>query len=124
MYAERHTVPLTTDAAGAATAYSPVVSGRVLAVHYVKPGSNGFADGVDFDVTVESTGEVLLDKDNINASASFYPRKQVHDTTGTVATLNGTQAMLEPVTVAEDRVKIVVANGGDTKDGSVIVVIG
>lgn len=124
MYAERHTVTLTTDGSGNATGYTPVVSGRVLAVHYVKAASGGFADGVDFDVTVESTGEVLLDKDDINASASFYPRKQVHDTTGTAATLDGTRAMREPVVVAEDRVKIAVASGGDTKSGSVIVVIG
>lgn len=124
MHAERHTVSLTTIADGSATGYTPVVSGRVLALHYVKAGSNAFADTVDFDVTVEATGEVLLDKDNITASASFYPRKQVNGTDGVAATLDGTRAMLEPVVVAQDRVKVVVANAGDTKSGSVIVVIG
>lgn len=124
MYAERHTISLTTNASGAATGYSPVVTGRVVALHYVKAGSGPFSDGVDFDVTVEATGEVLLDKDDVNASASFYPRKQVQTTAGADATLDGTRAMLEPVVVAGDRIKVVVGSGGDTKSGSVIVVIG
>lgn len=121
MYAERHTVSLTTAADGSATGYTPVVSGRVMSLHYVK---SDFADTVDFDVTVDATGEVLLDKDNITASASFYPRKQVTDPTGTAATMDGTRALLEPVFVAQDRIKVAVANAGDTKSGSVIVVIG
>jgi hypothetical protein len=96
MHAERHTVSLTTAADGSATGYTPAVTGRVLALHYVKPDSVSFADTVDFDITVEVTGEVLLDKDNITASASFYPRKQVHDTAGAALTLDGTRILAEP----------------------------
>lgn len=125
MYAERHVVQLTTDAAGAATGYTPVVTGRVLAVHYVKDGSNPFADGVDFTVTAEATGEAILTLTDQNASGSFYPRAATHDVAGAGAlyAAAGT-AVRDRIAVANDRVKIVVAQGGDTKVGAVHVVIG
>lgn len=121
MYAERHAVSLTTDASGAATGYTPAVTGRVLAVIYAK---TDFADGIDFVVSLEATAEVILTGTNVNASAAFYPRVPVDDEAGADATLDGTRKMREPVTAVNDRVKIVVASGGDTKSGTFHIVIG
>jgi len=121
MYAERHTVSLTTDSGGAATGYTPVITGRILAVIYAK---TDFADGVDFAITAEATGEAILTLTDQNASANFYPRAQVHGITGTALTLDGTRLLVEPICVANDRVKVVVAAGGSVKTGSVIVIVG
>lgn len=121
MQVERHVVTLTTDASGDATGYTPNVTGRVLGIRYVK---TDFANGVDFTVTAEATGEAILTLTDQNASGTFYPRQQVHGATGTGLTFDGTRTVQEPLAVANDRVKIVVAQGGNVKTGTVHVVIG
>lgn len=121
MYCERHTVSLTTDGDGAATGYTPVVSGRVLSVVYTK---TDFANTADITVTADVTGMAILTLTDQTASGTFHPRAQVHGPTGTALTFNGTQTVNEPVPVAQERVKVVVAQGGDTKTGSVTIVLG
>lgn len=51
MYCERHTIALTTNGSGAATGYTPVVSGRVLSVVYAKTDFANTADTTEFFVT-------------------------------------------------------------------------
>lgn len=121
MHAERHEVPITTDASGDGTSYTPEVTGRVLGIRYVK---NNYANGVDFTVTLEDTGEAVMVGTDVNASASFYPRVGVTDAAGAAATLDGTRLYRDAVVAVRDRVKIVVAQGGDTKSGTFHVVIG
>lgn len=121
MYAERHAVSLTTDASGDVTGYTPVVSGRVLAVQYVK---NDFDNGADFAITGETSGLAILTLTDQNSSATFYPRAGVCGPTGTALTYDGTRTVNEPVVVAGERVKVVVAQGGNAKSGTVYVVIG
>jgi hypothetical protein len=122
MQAERHVVTLTTAADGSATGYTPVVSGRVLGVRYVK---TDFANGVDFTITAEATGESILSLTDQNASGSFYPRVPTCSTAGAAALYAAAGAAVnDHVCVANDRVKVVVAQGGDTKTGAVHVIIG
>jgi hypothetical protein len=121
MYIQRHIVTITTSGAGAGTGYTPPVRGRVLAITYVK---TDYANGVDFDVTLETTGVVIWDQDNVDAAATVYPRKQVQSTAGVALTLEGTEPVAEPVYAGNERVKIVVANGGATKTGAFHVLIG
>jgi len=121
MYSKRHAVALTTDADGDATGYTPVVNGRVLRVEYVK---SDFADGVDVDVTLESSGVVVWDEDNVNASKTICPREAVHGTDGAAASYADGYPREEPIVVAAERVKIVVASGGDTKSGTFYVTVG
>jgi hypothetical protein len=122
MYAERHAVSLTTNASGAATGYTDRVTGRVLAVVYTKAD---FANGVDFTITAEATAEPILTLTDQNASGVFYPRLGVHGSTGAALLYAaGGTAVCEPVAVANDRVKVVVAQGGDTKTGTVTVIVG
>lgn len=122
MYAERHVVTLTTDAAGAATGYTPVVTGRVLQVHYVK---TDFADGVDFAITSEATGQGVWTESNVNAAAVKAPRQPTHDQVGAASLYAaGGEPVEAPITVVNDRVKILIAQGGDTKTGTFHVVIG
>lgn len=121
MYVERHRLTITTDASGDATAYTPAVDGRILGVVYTK---TDFANGVDITVTLEATGQAVLALTDQNASGTFYPRQQVHGPTGTGLTYNGTQTVNEPVVAGGDRVKVVVAQGGNAKTGTVDVIVG
>lgn len=122
MYAERQTVSLTTNASGDVTGFTDARSGRILSIAYV---IGTFAAGVDLTITVESTGEAILTLTNANASANYYPRVGVHDAVGAAALYAaGGTALREPVTIAQDRVKIVVAQGGNVLTGTVTVVFG
>lgn len=116
MYAERHEVALVTNSSGAATGYTPVVTGRVLAVLYRK---TDFADGVDLDVVTERTAQTIWSEDNVNASKDISPLRAAQASTG--ADITG--AYVYPLAVAE-RIQIDVANGGDTTSGTVHVIIG
>jgi hypothetical protein len=122
MHAQRHVVTLTTDADGAATGYTPVTTGQVLQIHYVK---TDFANGVDFVITAEATAQIIWDEDNVDAAAIRAPRQATHTTAGVAALYAaGGEAVLAPITVANDRIKIVIASGGAVKTGAFHVVIG
>jgi hypothetical protein len=123
VYAERIVIPLTTDASGDCTAYSDRnVTGRVLTVRYVK---TDFADGVDFTVTAEATGESIWAESNVNASATRAPRQATHSTAGAAALYAaGGTAVNDHLVLANDRIKVVVAQGGNVKTGALHVVIG
>lgn len=120
-YVERHAVAVTTAADGSATAYSPVVTGKLSQIRYVK---TDFTDGVDFTITAEATGETLWTESNVNASATRAPRQATHDTVG-VASLYAAAgaAVNDKIALANDRVKIVIASGGNAKAGVFHVVI-
>lgn len=121
MGTRRFSVPVTTDASGDATAYSPYLSGKICSIHYVK---TDFADGVDFTITADATGEGLWTESNVNASASRYPRAPTHSQAG-VASLYaaGGTAVQDAIRLSRDRVKIVVAQGGNAKSGAFTIVV-
>lgn len=112
----RFVVPVTTDGSGAATAYSPVLSGKLVSIRYVK---TDYADTVDFVITAEDTGETLWSEENVTASATRHPRAATHSTAGAAALYaSGGAAVNDKIALGSDRVKIVLANGGDTKSGA------
>lgn len=120
-YAERHVVSVTTAADGSATAYSPTITGKVSQIRYVK---TDFAAGVDFTITAEATGETIWAQNDVNASATVAPRQPTHSTAG-VAELfaSGGTAVSDKIALANDRIKIVIANGGNVKTGTFHLVI-
>lgn len=120
-FVHRQVVTVTTAADGSATAYSPVLSGLLSQIRYVK---TDFANGVDFTITAEATGETLWAESNVDASATRAPRQATHGTDG-VASLfaSGGTAVQAPIALANDRVKIVIAAGGDTKTGTFHIVL-
>ena len=122
MHVERHVVALTTDASGDVTGYTPVVTGRVLQIHYVK---TDFANGVDFNITAEATGQQLWVQADQNASAIKAPRQPTYDGVGAASLYAATGEPVEDhIYLAKDRVKIVIAQGGNAKSGTFHVVIG
>jgi len=121
MYAKTHTVVVTTDGDGDGTGYTPTVTGRVLQIRYVK---TDYAANPDFDVTLETSGVVVWDEDDVDASKTICPRQAVHGTDGAAAEYAAGFPREEPIVVAAERIKIVVAGGGDTKTGTFHVTVG
>ena len=64
-YAERHSVTLVTNSDGDVTGYTRVVSGRISVVIYDK---DDYADGVDFVVTSDDTGQAIWSETDVNSS--------------------------------------------------------
>jgi hypothetical protein len=122
MFAERHTVTIAVDAIGDGTGYTPVVTGRVLEIRYVK---TDYANGVDFNITAEATGETIWAELNVNASATRAPRLATHSTAGAAALFVAAgQPVLDYIMLVNDRVKIVVDDGGVSTSGTFHVLIG
>lgn len=123
-YVQRLTIPVTTAADGSATVYSDHVTGKVVSVRYVKDGSNGFDNGSTFTLTAESTGETIWSESNVNASATRAPRQATHSTAGAAALYAaGGAAVNDMIALAFDRVKVVIASGGNAKAGTFYVTV-
>lgn len=113
----RYTLQVTTAADGTATARFPKIAGKIHSIHYAKDGSNGYADGVDFAITAEGSGENIWTEANVNASTVRYPRAPTHTQAGAAALYaSGGTGILDKIAVA-DRVKVVLAQGGNAKTG-------
>src|SRR5262245_54109959 len=85
MYAERHVLDVTTDGSGVATAFSPVITGKVSQIVYVADGTAPYDATVDFAITLEATGEGLWTEANVTGSKAVAPRLPTHDLVGAAA---------------------------------------
>jgi len=104
---------VTTDADGAFTGYLDL-SGRIDKI-FLDVGT--LATTVDFTITDNETGETILSKSNVTADAVFYVRVLVQDTNG--ANIANTYDISAVKTI-----KVVVAQGGNTKTGDVYFYMG
>lgn len=121
-YLTRHVVSVTTDASGDATAYTDVANGFIHSIRYVKTDLD---NGSDFTITAESSGAAVLTATNVSASATYYPRAATVDTSNAASLYAAAgQAVNDRIPVANERVKIVVAQGGNTKTGAFHVYVG
>lgn len=125
MFVTQHRVDIAVDAEGAGEGFTPVVNGRVLAISYVKPAEGGYADTVDFDIQTEDSAVVIWDEDNVTASKAVFPRAGTHTTAG-VAALYADQGepVLDYIPIANERIKITIANGGTSGAGTFYVMVG
>jgi hypothetical protein len=121
MTIRRFEVTVTTASDGTATAYSPYLSGFVHAIQYVK---TDYADGVDFTITAEATGETIWTQSDVNAAAVKAPRQATHSNVGVAALYaSGGTAVNDRIALGRDRVKIVLAQGGNAKTGKFIIIV-
>ncbi len=121
MGVRRFSVPVTTAADGSATAYSPFLSGLLESIQYEK---TDFADGVDFTITTETTAQTLWTESNVNAAAVKAPRQATHTTAGVAALYaGGGTAVQDKIAISRERVKIVIAQGGNVKTGNFQITI-
>jgi hypothetical protein len=123
-YATRQTITLTTAADGSATAFSDPIVGKIAQIRYVKPASGGFDDGSTITMTNETTGEAIWAESNVNASATRAPRQPTHSAAG-VASLYAAAgtAVNDKIAIAQDRIKIVIASGGNTKAATFHIIL-
>ena len=120
-YVNRIAVTVTTAADGTATSYSEVAMGLLSSVSYVK---TDFADGVDFTITTETTGQNVWTDTNINASEVVNPRAATHDATGAASLYAAAGEPVEDyIPIANERIKIVIAQGGNVKTGTFYFVL-
>jgi hypothetical protein len=125
MFPVTNVVTVVTGAdSGAGTGYTPNLTGRVLAIRYVKDGSAGYSDGQTITTTNEKTGATIWTQTAVNASATVCPRQATHSTAGVAATFDGTHAVNDFCYVANERISIVLSNAGNSKTGTFYVTVG
>lgn len=120
------TVAVTTNGSGAATGYTAPVSGLVRAIAYVPHGTTPIDTNGDIVVSANTSGMAILTKANIGTSAvQWFPRAPTAAVADGAALLyaGGGAAVCDLIPVADEAVKIVVANGADTKSGTFYVFI-
>lgn len=117
----RIAVEIVTDAAGDAIDYSAHFSG---VIHSIWLENTDLASGTfDLTLTLEDSGEGVLTEANITCAAGSkiarYPRTEAHDTAdGSEHTGAGE---IVPIVAVNDRLKVVTADGGDTKSATLYI---
>ena len=90
--------------------YSPYFSGYIESIQYVK---TDYANGVDFTITSEATGEAIWVESNVDLAATKHVRAATHTVLGAAALwVAAGEAVNDRIALARDRVKIVIASGG------------
>ncbi|MGE0653086.1 MAG: hypothetical protein AB7P12_15255 [Alphaproteobacteria bacterium] len=114
----RYKVRITTAADGSATAYTPRIAGKLHSIHYIADGANAYPNTVDITITSEATTEALLSRSNVSAGFVAYPRVATSAPDGTASLYaDGGTAIRDKPALASDRIKIVLAQGGNAKVG-------
>lgn len=118
-----HTFDITTDGSGGYSQAGAEIDGYFLQYRYVPDGSSPLATGADLDIAGTKTGFVYVNQDNIGTSAfSKCPRQATHDETGAASLYAGSGEPVEaPMAMAGESLTVTIANGGDTKSGTLYV---
>lgn len=121
-----HTVPITTNASGAFSANLLPVWGALLQYRYVPAASDALATGADLDIVGATTGFVYVDEDDIGTSAfSRAPRQGADDFQGNALLFDAEgEPVPVPLYVSGESLTVTIANGGDTKSGTLYLWIG
>lgn len=112
-----YAVTITTNGTGDATVYagSPGTTARgvVKAIKYA-PGT--LDTGAGITVTGEDTGVPILVKASLGTSTVwFYPKAKANANTNGAASTDA----FEDIWIYQERIKVVVASGGDTLTGTI-----
>lgn len=121
MTIRRFVVPITVDESGDAEVFSPVLSGKLVSLRYVKDDFAG--DDLAFVITAEATGETLWSEEDVTASATRHPRAPTHTTAGAAALYAASGAVNSKISLSQDRVKFVIAGAGDETSGTFHITI-
>lgn len=124
-YVRREQITVTTNASGVSTAYipadgQPAFNGKLSSISYARVDMSTTAD---FTITADQSGETLWDEDNITASKAVAPRQPTHDNVGTASLYAATFPVEDYYRLADDRIKIVLAQAGNVKTGTFTVIV-
>jgi hypothetical protein len=110
---------VTTDTAGDGSTVGPNILGKLFAIQF----SLGSLASGQADVTVSTVNAdgvvTLLTLTNASASAMYYVRHVVHSEAG--AALTGTSGGDRTMPILAGAIKMLVAQGGSAKTGSIVV---
>ena len=118
-YAKRYRKVITTASDGSAEVYTGEITGKIISITYTK---DDFADGVGFTITGEDTGINIWTQTNVDATATVAPKMPTHSQAG-VANDTAGDVLLSDIWLAQERIKIAIANGGDAKSGTFDIVV-
>lgn len=116
MIPRRTSITITTAADGSATVYSDKISGFIEMVGVVV---GTLTTGFDFTLTTETTLQTLLAETAPGDAEIFYPRQLVNSAADGAL---GSQLIQYGTPIANERIKCVVANGGNAKTGSLTII--
>lgn len=112
----------TTDSSGDLTVTADVKATGLL--HAVEWIDGTLVDGVDavisFTSSASGVARTVLTLTNADIDAWYFPREAMHSNAGAAITYDGTRPIYERA-VVDGILKMVVADGGDTKVGGCIV---
>lgn len=101
-----------------------ILNGKILSVVYQADGTNPYPNTVDFTITVEKTGQVIWQESNIAAAKTVSPRTPTHGTDGAAALYAaGGAAVGGQIAVPDSRIRVQLAQGGNTKSGKFIFIL-
>jgi hypothetical protein len=85
MKIEKTRVTVVSANLAAAPAQTGELTGFIHSIRYIRhaDAARAFDDTVDFDITNNVTGEVVLNVDNITATTTWYPRPSLQSTAAT-----------------------------------------
>lgn len=126
MFIDRQVVAITVDSSGNGTGYTAPVTGFVRAIRYVPDGTAPYATGVDITVTGEVSGIAIVTITDAGTSAiTVYPRAAVASVANAASLYaSGGTAVTDLIPVANERIKIALAQGGNATTGSFHLYIG
>ncbi len=122
-FIESESVSITTAADGSATAYTAkVYTGRVMKISY----GGEFDATLDTAITTAVTGQTLWTETDVAKSATFRcPRDPTHSSVGVASLYAGSGEPVEDyIHVVNERIKFVLAQGGNAVTGTFRVYIG
>ena len=130
-FLKRDQVTVTTDSSGDGTNYINDVNGRILTVIYAVTGTpflepTSPTNGFDFTITTETTKQNIWVETGITAAKTVNPRLSVNDLVGATTHYNdeSDEPVVDYVYAVNERIKIVVANGGNALTGTFTVIWG
>jgi hypothetical protein len=116
-----HTIALTTASDGTLTVYSTKpVTGFIERIHYTPDGTVPLDNTADITITAKDSGGAILTITNqAQAATDYAPRQATHSVTGVAALFAaGGLAVNDRIPIATDFLKVVVAQGGNAKKGT------
>jgi len=122
----RHRIVATTDASGNFTGFTQgAVNGKVEQVSYIPDGATPLDTNSDLDITGEVTGLVVANHDNIGTAAFTRAYRQAtHNADGSAALYAAAGTPVnDKVAIAGERLKLVIAQGGNTKSGTFDIIV-
>lgn len=112
-------VAIVTDAAGAATARTNGArAGKLLAIFY---DQGTLADTSDIVVTTDKTAQTVWQQDDVTSDVVVYPTAVAQDTAKppVARTYDATRVVPTPIVIMAENLKLVIAQGGDSKIGRI-----